>query len=182
MVLCWCVCVKSQSVTVQLFIWERFTCYSLYLPGSMWVSVCVWYNNSLQQRCDSESSRWISLTLFFLIRAKSRSSHIEDCVCLYSDCFKLWTHMWGFIVVSSIFFIVQALSRHFPHQKTSPELLRRANDVLWRQWKHWPHCCITAVHVQRHTHMLMHISGARQLLHISENQSSSKHTVLLKEY
>lgn len=95
----------------------------------------------------SDSSRWISLTLFTLIRTKSCSSHIEGCICLYSEYFKLWTHMWGFIGVWRVFFIVRVLSRHFLHQKTSPELLRR-------QWKHWPHCSITAVHMQRHTQAL----------------------------
>jgi len=111
------------------------------------VCVCVCYNNSLQKIVYSDISRWISLTLFTLIRTKSCSSHIEGCICLYSDYLKLWTHMWGFIGVWRVFFIVRVLSRHFLHQKTSSELLRR-------QWKHWPLCCITAVHMQKHTQAL----------------------------
>lgn len=46
------------------------------------------YNNSLQQIVYSDSSRWISLTLFTLIRTKSCSSHIEGCICLCSDYFR----------------------------------------------------------------------------------------------
>lgn len=67
--------------------------------------------------------------------------------------------MWGFIGVWRVFCIVRVLSRHFPHQKTSPELLRSGQWCFMKTME----TLTTAVHMQRHTcvRALLH-SGMKQ--------------------